>query len=70
MATNGNKCQNIVSQIEGLEWHIWKLKSYKITDKSCSPQYILKCILEEETELKRLKNELADTNLSSVTDGR
>ena len=27
MAANENKCQNIVSQIEGLEWHIEKLTS-------------------------------------------
>jgi hypothetical protein len=57
-AANDIKCRNIEAQIEGLEWHIAKLKSYKITDRSCAPEFILNSIKEDELLLIKLKNEL------------
>lgn len=50
--------QKVESLIEGLEWHLGVLKSYKLTTKSCNPQNILNQIEKEETELGQLKQEL------------
>lgn len=59
MAANEIKCQNIVSQIEGLVWHIDKLKSYEITDKSCAPEFICKSIKQDEQDLMQLQSDLS-----------
>lgn len=49
----------INARIEGLDWHLGVLKSYKLTKDSCSPKYIKNCIEAEEKELVELKKKLA-----------
>jgi len=51
--------EKILSQIEGLEWHLSVLRGYKLTKNSCSPKSIKRWIEEDEKELESLKKLLA-----------